>query len=97
MAKSTPLFVGLDVHKIRSRSPMPSWGQSADPRWRDRYAPGGTSTKLIRRLQAKTPTLVFAYEAGPCGSPANSDLRSRGTREGFCDVRSIACWALASL
>ncbi len=23
--------------------------------------------KLIRRLQAKTPTLVFAYEAGPCG------------------------------
>jgi hypothetical protein len=22
---------------------------------------------LVRRLQAKTPDLVFAYEAGPCG------------------------------
>jgi transposase len=30
--------------------------------------------KLIRRLQSKTPTLVFAYEAGPCGYTLYRDL-----------------------
>ena len=39
--------------------------------------------KLIRRLQAKTSKLVFAYEAGPCGYGLHRDL----TGEGFdCQV-----------
>ena len=41
--------------------------------------------KLIRRLQAKTPRLVFAYEAGPCGYTLHCDL----TRLGF-DCRVVA-------
>ena len=31
-------------------------------------------SKLIRRLQAKTSTLVFTYEAGPCGYGLYRDL-----------------------
>jgi transposase len=41
--------------------------------------------QLIRRLQAKTPTLVFAYEAGPCGYRLHRDL----TGQGF-DCRVVA-------
>jgi len=65
MPQSTPLYVGLDVHKD-SIAVAHANGQSADP-------PVFVGTlgsrqadldKLIRRLQAKTPDLVFAYEAG---------------------------------
>jgi transposase len=42
-------------------------------------------SKLIRRLQAKTPTLVFTYEAGPCGYGLYRDL----TDQGF-DCRVVA-------
>ena len=68
MSQSTPLFVGLDVHKD-SIAVAHAQGQSADP---PVYV-GTIGTrqadlsKLIRRLQAKTPTLVFTYEAGPYG------------------------------
>jgi len=68
MAQSPPLFVGLDVHKD-SIAVAHAQGQSADPP----VFVGAIGTrqadldKLIRRLQAKTPTLVFADEAGPCG------------------------------
>jgi transposase len=34
--------------------------------------------KLIRRLHAKAPTLVFAYEAGPCGYGLDRDLTGQG-------------------
>jgi transposase len=37
-------------------------------------------TKLVRRLQAKTPDLVFAYEAGPCGYGLYRDLTAQGFR-----------------
>jgi hypothetical protein len=66
MAQSTPLFVGLDVHKD-SIAVAHALGQSADP---PPVYVGAIGTrqadvdKLIRRLQAKTSTLVFAYEAG---------------------------------
>jgi len=66
MAEPTPLFVGLDVHKD-SIAVAHALGQSADPP----VFVGTVGTRqadldtLIRRLQAKTPALVFAYEAGP--------------------------------
>ena len=68
MSEPTPRFVGLDVHKD-SIAVAYAQGQSADP---PVYVGAiGTLaadiTKLIRRLQATTPTLVCAYEAGPCG------------------------------
>ena len=79
MAKSTPLFVGLDVHKD-SIAVAHAQGQSADPP----VFLGAIGTrqadldKLIRRLQAKTSKLVFAYEAGPCGYTLHRDLTGQG-------------------
>ena len=79
MSKSTPLFVGLDVHKD-SIAVAHAQGQSADPP----VFLGAIGTrqadldKLIRRLQAKTSTLVFAYEAGPCGYRLHRDLTHQG-------------------
>ena len=84
MSQPTPLFVGLDVHND-SIAVAHAQGQSADP---PVYVGAiGTRqadlTKLIRRLQAKTPTLVFAYEAWPCGYGLYRDL----SRQGFdCQV-----------
>jgi len=79
MSEPTPLFVGLDVHKD-SIAVAHAQGQSADP---PVYV-GAIGTrqadldKLIRRLQAKTPTLVFAYEAGPCGYTLHRELTGQG-------------------
>ena len=79
MSKSTPLFVGLDVHKD-SIAVAHAQGQSADPP----VFLGAIGTrqadldKLIRRLQAKTSTLVCAYEAGPCGYRLYRDLTGQG-------------------
>ena len=79
MSQSTPLFVGLDVYKD-SIAVAHAQGQSADP---PVYV-GAIGTRqadldtLIRQLQAKTPTLVFAYEAGPCGYGLYRDLTGQG-------------------
>ena len=79
MAQSTPLYIGLDVHKD-SIAVAHAQGQCADP-------PVFVGTlgsrpadldKLIRRLQAKTPDLVFAYEAGPCGYVLHRYLTEKG-------------------
>ena len=79
MEKSTPLFVGLDVHKD-SIAVAYAQGQSADPPVF--LGAIGTReadlTKLIRRLQSKRATLRFAYEAGPCGYGLFRDLASQG-------------------
>ena len=79
MSEPTPLFVGLDVHKD-SIAVAHAQGQSAEPP----VFVGAIGTrqadldKLIRRLQAKTPRLVFAYEAGPCGYGLHRDLTGQG-------------------
>jgi transposase len=79
MAQPTPLFVGLDVHK-NSIAVGHAQGQSADPPvFVGAIGPRQADLdKLIRRLQGKTPELVFAYEAGPCGYGLYRDLTGRG-------------------
>lgn len=84
MAKSTPLFVGLDVHKD-SIAVAHATGGCADPP----VFVGAIGTrqadldKLIRRLQGKSPTLRFAYEAGPSGYGLYRYFTGKGLA---CDV-----------
>jgi transposase len=84
MAKSTPLYVGLDVHK-ESIAVAHATGGRADPP----VFVGEIGTrqadidKLIRRLQGKAPALRFAYEAGPSGYGLYRYLTQKGLT---CDV-----------
>ena len=68
MRKTTPLFVGLDVHKETISVAYAAGGGTEAPQF---VGEVGTRQcdidKLIRRLQSRSPQLVFAYEAGPCG------------------------------
>ena len=79
MSQSTPLFVGLDVHKD-SIAVAHAPGGCADPPVfvgaigsRDADIDG-----LIRRLQGKTTELRFAYEAGPSGYGLYRYLTGKG-------------------
>ena len=84
MTQPTPLFVGLDVHKD-SIAVAHALGHSANPPvFVGAIGPRQADLdKLIRRLASKTPTLVVAYEAGPCGYGLHRYLTSRGFP---CDV-----------
>ena len=67
MGQSTPLFVGLDVHKdsiavahAEEGTAPPVFVGAIGSRQAD-------LDQLLRRLQGKAATLRVAYEAGPCG------------------------------
>jgi hypothetical protein len=79
MAKSTPLFVGRDVHKDSIAVAHAQGGRSEPP-----VFVGAIGTRqadmdqLIRRLQGKASVLTFAYEAGPCGYSLHRYLTAKG-------------------
>ena len=79
MPKTTPVFVGLDVHK-ETISVAYAAGESAVPP--QFVGEIGTRQcdldKLIRRLHGRSSTLVFAYEAGPSGYGLHRYLTSKG-------------------
>ena len=84
MAKSTPLFVGLDVHKDSIAVAHATGGRTEPP-----VFVGAIGTRqadldqLIRRLQGKAAHLRFVYEAGPSGYGLYRYLTKRGWP---CDV-----------
>jgi len=79
MAQSTPLFVGLDVHKdsiavahaVGGGTELPVYVGAIGTRQAD-------LDRLIHRLQSKASRLLFAYEAGPCGYGLYRYLTGKG-------------------
>ena len=77
MDKTTPVFVGLDVHKdsiavaYAADGAAPTLVGTIGTRQAD-------LEKLIRRLQGKGGRLLFAYEAGPSGYGLYRFLTGKG-------------------
>jgi transposase len=68
MPQSSMLYVGMDVHQDSIAVAYVAKDQQAEV-----VSLGNIGTRqgdidhLVRRLQSKSPHLVFVYEAGPCG------------------------------
>jgi hypothetical protein len=79
MGNSTPLFVGLDVHKDSI-----AWAHAQSGRPDPPVFVGAIGVRqadidrLVRRLEGKTATVVFAYEARPCGYGLHRYLTGKG-------------------
>jgi transposase len=86
MHQSSTLYVGLDVHKESIAVAYIAHEPHAEV-----IALGKIGTRqcdidqLIRRLQSKSPHLVFVYEAGPCGYWLYRSLTKKGQ----------VCWVVA--
>jgi hypothetical protein len=69
MAQSSPLFIGMDVHKDTMAVAYVAQDQGAEV-----TSIGTMETRqcdidqLIRKMPSKATHLLFVYEAGPCGS-----------------------------
>src|ERR671922_1896031 len=86
MPQSSTLYVGMDVHKDSI-----AVAYIANDHHAEVVSLGNIGTrqcdidKLIRRLQSKSPLLVFVYEAGPCGYWLYRYLTKKGQ----------VCWVVA--
>ncbi len=79
MAKSTPLFVGLDVHKDSIAVAHAEGGRADPPVFVGAIGSRQADLdQLLRRLQGKASTLTCAYEAGPCGYGLHRYLTKKG-------------------
>ena len=79
MSKSTPLFVGLDVHKDSIAVAHAAGGRADPPVFVGAIGSRQADLdQLIRRLQGKTAQLTFAYEAGPSGDGLYRYLTGKG-------------------
>src|SRR5262249_46675656 len=78
MDKTTPLYVGLDVHKDSIAVAHAAGGIDAPATFVGTIGTRQADIdKLIRRLRAKGCPLVFAYEAGPSGYGLHRFLRGK--------------------
>ncbi len=79
MHQPTTIFVGLDVHKETISVAYAAGGRPEPAQF---LGPIGTRQcdvdKMIRRLRSKAASLVFAYEAGPCGYVLYRYLTAKG-------------------
>src|SRR6266852_6535281 len=67
-SSKTTIYVGLDVHRESIAVAYAPEDRGAEVISRGTIGPRQCDIhKLIRQLQAKGATLVFVYEAGPCG------------------------------
>ena len=79
MEKTTPVFVGLDVHKETISVAYAAGGVSEPPHFVGQIGTRQRDVdKLVRRLQGQSSQLVFAYEAGPCGYVLHRYLTQKG-------------------
>jgi len=79
MAQSTPLFVGLDVHKDSIAVAHAAGGSSAPPVFVGAIGSRQADLdQLLRRLQSKAASLAVAYEAGPSGYGLYRYLTAKG-------------------
>jgi transposase len=79
MGESTPLFVGLDVHKDRIAVAHATGGSAAPPIFVGQIGPRQADVdQLVRRLQGKAARLHVVYEAGPCGYGLYRYLTAKG-------------------
>ncbi len=78
MVQSTPLFVGLDVHK-HSIAVAHAGGDAAPPVFVGEIGSRQVDIdQLLRRLRGKAAILRVAYEAGPCGYGLYRYLTGKG-------------------
>jgi transposase len=86
MPQSSTLYVGWDVHKESIAVAYVAKAHEAEV-----VSLGSIGTRqcdidtLIRRLQSKSPHLIFGYEAGPCGYWLYRYLTQKG----------YVCWVVA--
>jgi len=79
MPKTTPVFVGLDVHKETISVAYAAGGTPEPPQFVGEIGTRQCDVdKLIRRLRTRSSRLVFAYEAGPCGYVLHRYLNTKG-------------------
>jgi transposase len=79
MPQSTPLFVGLDVHKDSIAVAHAAGGSTEPPVFVGAIGPRQADLdRLLRRLQGKAAALRFAYEAGPSGYGLYRYLTGKG-------------------
>jgi transposase len=79
MSERTTIFVGLDVHKDSIAVAYAEGLRDDPPRFIGSIGTRHADIdKLVRRLQSKAATLVFAYEAGPCGYVLYRYLTAKG-------------------
>jgi transposase len=79
MPKTTPVFVGLDVHKETISVAYAAGGSAEPPQFVGQIGARQCDVdKLVRRLQTRSSRLVFAYEAGPSGYVLHRHLTGKG-------------------